>query len=92
MKATKRLLDSVWTVEYTHASPNDIVISKIGGNDQEGYDKESILPQCEIIETPDRTVVGLLFRKEYKPFEWVNFENCDKLYTVVNPKHIFAYE
>ena len=97
MKATKRLIDSVWTVEYNILSPTEVEILKFSREDPEGYEKERQLPQCGIIEDKgkdgySRTFVGLVVRDKFDSFgPWVNKQNCDHEYTVVNPKHIFDY-
>ena len=91
MKATERLINSVWTVEYNEVSPTEVEIVKFSRDDQEGYDKERELPQFLLIEESGRIVTKLLIRDKYKPFEWVNEGNCDREYKVVNPKHIFSF-
>jgi hypothetical protein len=91
MKATHRLIDSVWTVEYKHVSIHDVEIIKYSRSDPEGYKREQELPQATIIEDEKRIVHTLLVRDEFHPFEWVNLNNFDHSYTVVNPKHIFDY-
>lgn len=92
MKATHRLIDSVWTVEYNVVSPTEVEIIKFTREDQEGYDKERELPQCAIIEGDKRTFIQLLVKDKYISFEWVNKETCDHTYTVTNPRYIFNYK
>jgi hypothetical protein len=91
MKATHRLIDSVWTVEYNEVSPTEVEILSFNRTDPEGYEKERQLPQCTVIEDDNRTFVGLLVRDKFESFKWVNKENCDRKYVVVNPKHVFSY-
>jgi len=91
MKATHRLIDSVWTVEYNILSPTEVEILKFGRDDPEGYEKERQLPQCNVVEDDKRTFVALQVRDSFDSFKWVNAENCDREYKVVNPKHIFSY-
>lgn len=92
MKATKRLIDSVWTVEYTKVSEGKVKILNYSRNDSEGYEREKELPQGELIETQDR-IVTHLWLKPYDAFDgWVNEENATEIYEVVNPKFIFSYE
>jgi len=92
MKATHRLIDSVWTVEYNVVSPTEVEIIKFTREDQEGYDKERKLPQCSVIEDDKRTFVQLLVRDKFESFKWVNKDNCDHTYTVINPRYIFNYK
>ena len=91
MKATKRLIDSVWTVEFNILNENEVEILKYSREDPEGYEKERELPQHRLVEDENRTAVELLIRDKYDAFEWVNEENCDHRYKVTNPKHIFDY-
>jgi hypothetical protein len=91
MKATHRLIDSVWTLEYELDEAGNITILKYSRSDQEGYDKEKELPQCTVVENTERTVLAVYIRDSYEPFGWVNANNCDRVYVVSNPKHIFDY-
>lgn len=91
LKATNRLINSVWTLEFKQISEAEIEIVKYSRDDQEGYDKERELPQCTLIESEGRIVTSVLIRDKYQPFGWVNAENCDKQMIVTNPKHIFSY-
>lgn len=91
MKATHRLIDSVWTVEYNTVSPTEVEVIRISRDDKEGYERERQLPQCKIVEDDKRIVIELLVRDSFNSFNWVNPENCDHTYKVVNPKHIFSY-
>ena len=90
-KATKRLLDSVWTVEFKEVSPTEVEIVRYSRDDQEGYDRERKLPQGVLVETENRTVTHLLIREEFDSHNWVNETNADRKLLVVNPKHIFDY-
>lgn len=91
MKATHRLIDSVWTVEYEILSPTEIKIIRFSREDPEGYQRERELPQCTVKEENDRTFVGLYVRDKYEPFSWCSALNCDHEYTVVNPMYVFDY-
>lgn len=92
LKATHRLIDSVWTVEFNVVSPTEVEILKFSRDDPEGYDKERSLPQATVVEDADRTVTGLLIRNKFDSFSWVNLNNCDYALNVVNPKHVFDYK
>jgi len=93
IKATHRIIDSVWTLEYEIVSKDSIRILNYSRDDIEGYNKEKELPQCRIIENPNgRIIESVLVRNEFKPFDWVNANNADFNYTVVNPQYIFSYK
>jgi hypothetical protein len=92
MKATHRLIDSVWTVDFSIISPTEIIVNRFSRDDQEGYDRERELPQCTVKEDEHRRFVGLFVRDKYEPFDWCSALNCDHEYTVVNPKHVFDYK
>lgn len=91
MKATKRLIDSVWTIEYNVISENEVEITHFSRTDEEGYRRERELPQGVIIEAEHRTAVELIVRDKFDSFEWVNKDNADHIYKIINPKHIFDY-
>lgn len=90
MKATKRLIDSVWTLEYEVISPTEAEIIRYSREDMDGYRLERELPQCAIVQNEERIANKILIRK-YEPFSWVDEKNADAIYTVINPKHIFDY-
>lgn len=92
MKATHRLIDSVWTLEYEVISETEIKILNFSRDDEEGYKKEKQLPQCSIIEDNERTVTEVMIRNTFDPFNWVNRDNCDHVYKVINPQHVFSYK
>ncbi|MCQ4138789.1 hypothetical protein [Chryseobacterium sp. EO14] len=92
MKATKRLITSVWTVEFEKVSEGKVKILNYSRNDSEGYEREKELLQGELIETENRIVTHLCL-KPYDAFDrWVNEKNTTEIYEVVNPKFIFSYE
>ena len=91
MKATKRLITNVWTVEYFIISEGKVVIMNYTYEDPEGYQREKELPQCELVETENR-IVTHLWLKPYASNEWVNKDNVTEIYEVVNPQHIFSYK
>lgn len=90
MKATKRLISSVWTLEYEITEEGKMRILSYTRDDPEGYERESELQQCSLIETDKRIVVEVLLRP-YEPFGWVTVENATQRYEVENPKYIFNY-
>ena len=91
MKATERINETIWTIEYEEISSSEVRVLRYTPRDMEGYKKEKNLPQCHIIENEDRKIIGLLIRDNYNEFKQVNAENCDHSYLVVNPKNVFQY-
>ena len=83
MKATHRLIDSVWTVEFTLNPDNTATIHNYNRQDPEGYERERQLPKGWLLEDDERTVTALVL-KESKDTEAVE-------YPVTNQKHVFDY-
>jgi len=81
MKATNRILDSVWTLTYTTINNHTIEILNYNRDDSEGYEKESELPKCVLIENEKREVI----------FVKILEDGIITIYEVNNPKHIFSY-
>lgn len=91
MKATKRLIDTVWTLEYEIVDENCIKILSYTNQDKEGYEKEKQLPRCELEETKDRIVTGVWI-KSFVPFEYTMVKDKKaKKYQVTNPRFVFNY-
>jgi hypothetical protein len=92
MKATKRLIDSVWTIEYEILESGEAEILRYSRDDVEGYEKEKELPLGHIVEDEQRTAVMLIL-SPYKPFQYLadatDFQA--KTYMIANQKHIFSY-
>ena len=80
IKATHRLLDSVWTVT-AHISINTATIVAYSRDDEDGYRLEKSLPKCQLYTGNDRIVKRL-------EIEWGGNRRA---YTVNNPQHIFSY-
>lgn len=78
-KATKRVIDSVWTIQYRVHGEKQVEILSFDRNDDDGYLNEKNLPKGDLIESDDgrRTVVGAII---------AGIE-----YSVVNPKYVFSY-
>ncbi len=91
MKATNRLIDSVWTLEYEITDEGKLHILNYSREDPEGYERERELMQCALIETDQRVVIEVLMR-DHEPFGWVTLENATQRYEVENPKYIFSYK
>jgi len=92
MKATKRLLDSVWTLEYILNDNNTITIIKLGRNDDEGYEKEEKLPRFKVVESGEREALKVIIQAYESPFTHLpNENNPHSTYDVANKGHIFSY-
>lgn len=78
LKAVKRIIGSVWTVEYKLVDKDKVEIIKYTREDEEGYRREDQLPTGFMTETEERIVVNLVV--------------AGTAYTIVNPKHIFDYK
>ena len=82
MKATKRLIDSVWTLQYTMVNGYTINIVSYNRDDPEGYEKEDKLPKVRLIEKEGRVVI----------FVKITEDNKTTIYEVQNPQYIFSYK
>ena len=80
IKATHRLLDSVWTVT-AHISISTATIVAYSRDDEDGYRLEDSLPKCQLTEGNDRIVKSLE----------INWGGNTRRYTINNPQHIFSY-
>lgn len=91
MKATIKLINSIWTLEFQAVSETEIEILRYSRDDPEGYEKEDQFPRLMIDEDADRTVQGV-YLMPFHPFKcWANIS--DSVYLkVVNPAHIFSYD
>jgi len=87
--ATKRLINSVWTLTYREVG-DKIEILGYSRNNDIGYDQEKDLPRCSIVEDEARTVLGVKLLP-YKAFEY-NAAKSDKVFEVINPEHVFSYK
>ena len=88
-KGVKRLINSVWTVEFV-PTRDGVVIIKYDRKDPEGYDREKELPQANLLEDDSRTVTGLVI-SDPKSASFQDNKNTDT-FEVLNPKHIFSYD
>ncbi len=90
-KATERLIDSVWTIEFLINEEGKAVIVKLCRDDKEGYEKEKEFMRGAVIEDHERTAVKLCLRPYENFGGWCNESNCTESYEIANPKHIFEY-
>ena len=91
--ATKRLIDSVWTLAYQRVSPTEV---RILGYDREnpiGYAQERQLDLCNLRETIDGSrIVTHVALDDFKSFQcWASLTEAREHLKVVNPQHVFSY-
>ena len=89
MKATKRLINSVWTLDFEVVGPNRAKVIAFSRDDVEGYEKEKELNRHQTDEGEGRILKGF-WVSPYKPFDYVASVDGE-YYTVENPKHVFDY-
>jgi hypothetical protein len=78
LKAVRRIINSVWTLEYKLEPDQLLEIVRYSREDVDGYNREHELPKMTLIEDGNRIVHYV--------------EIAGKRYTVVNPAHIFSYK
>ncbi len=78
-KATKRLIDSVWTLEFRRVAGADRLIEVVNysRDDKDGYERALQLPKLKTTENSDRILT--------------HAEIDGKTYAVQNPQHVFSY-
>jgi hypothetical protein len=86
--ATKRLIDSVWTLGFKWVDGGVEIVSYDRESDV-GYKYEKDLLQAHLIEDENRTVIAVQLR-QYEQFN-MKFVDVPE-FTVVNPKHVFSYK
>jgi hypothetical protein len=91
--ATKRLIDSVWTLGYKRVSPTEVEIVSYDRENPIGYEQEGKLDLCNTMETLDgNRVVTHVALADYKSFDqWASLTEPRELLKVVNPQHVFSY-
>lgn len=87
--ATKRLIDSVWTMGY-EIQDNMVVIHSYDRENPVGYKQERELPQVSLIENDARLVTSVFINDKNDPFRLDHSKGGEE-YTVANPKHVFSY-
>lgn len=91
MKATHRIMDSVWTLEYRLEPDDTLTILSYDRDDPEGHEKERELPQVRLVEESGRVVTAVLLWEKYSPFRATDGTVPDFAYTVANPGRIFSW-
>lgn len=85
--ATKRLIDSVWTLGY-EIIDGKVKIHSFDRENPIGYEKEKELPQVAIFENNERHIIKVAIA-DYQQFRQ-NFNDA-KEYEVINPRYVFNY-
>ncbi|CAM3933105.1 hypothetical protein [Vibrio aquimaris] len=90
--AVRRLIDSVWTVEYMLLSDHEVKILRHSRDIDEGYTNESLLPRFKCVEDEKRHITDL---ELYLPTfgESASFDRGELTgrYRVTNPQYVFSY-
>ena len=81
--ATKRLLDSVWTLAYKEVGA-DIEIVSYDRENSIGYAQENYLPTVRLVEGEGRVVQGA----EILPVKSLK----TRYFLVANPQFVFSYK
>tara|TARA_R110001583_G_scaffold52147_6_gene162186 strand:+ start:650 stop:1456 length:807 start_codon:yes stop_codon:yes gene_type:complete len=88
--ATKRLIDSVWTMGY-EIKDDMAVIHSYDRENPIGYEQEKSLPQVSVKESAGRIVTSVVINENYDPFR-MDHSKGGKEYVVANPKFVFSYD
>lgn len=88
-KATKRLLDSVWTITFIVIDGKAYILN-YSREDADGYENETKLMLGSIIETEGRTASSIVLCP-YDSSKIANMSNATETYEIGNPKYIFDY-
>lgn len=91
MLATKRLIDSVWTMSFTMTTDTSVTVDTYDRDNMEGYEKEGRVPYLNVIEDDKRTVTHIQISDDpdAKRIDF-NWDGISKL-EVTNPQHVFTY-
>ncbi|EKA5635843.1 hypothetical protein OKZ62_001747 [Vibrio navarrensis] len=91
-RAVKRLIDSVWTVQFLFTDEGVHIIS-YSRDDEVGYVEEKRLPKAIIVEDENRIARSIkVFSPETILLEADRDDHLIGEYNVLNPKFIFSYK
>lgn len=87
--AANRLIDSVWTVDFTDHGDGTATLHRYSRDIAEGYEQEHDLPKARLNEDDNRTVEEIVLAKTRgeDPFGFTPV----KVLKVRNPEHVFDY-
>jgi hypothetical protein len=86
--ATKRLIDSVWTLAY-EVVDGEVFIHSYDRTNPIGYEKEKELPQVTLLEDDYRVVEEVAFKKYDSVMR--SSSAYGEYVQVANPKYVFSY-
>jgi len=78
LRATKRLLDSVWTIEFVINNDDTVTIARYDRTNAIGYEQERNLPSVRLVEDSKRNVIAISL-------------NDDIELPVENVQNVFSY-
>lgn len=81
MKAVHRIINAVWTLEFTLQSDDSVFIHAYSRDDPEGKLREYDLPKVRLVEDGDRTVTMVQLTRGGVKTE----------HKVANPGHVFSW-
>lgn len=90
MKATERLINKVWTLEFEKVSETEIKILNFSREDLDGYKNETAYPRLSLHEDNRRNVLGV-YLMPYEPFACWADVNKFECFKVINPDYVFNY-
>lgn len=95
MKATKRLITNIWTVDYEDHGDGSVTINSYRHDDSDGYEQENQLPRVKLIETENRVITGIWIDRDWHKrcpsASWADRDHS-RAYVVRNPDHVFSYK
>jgi hypothetical protein len=90
--AVNRLIDSVWTIQYTHNPDGTVTIHGYDRDNAIGYEQEDTLCRARLIEGDGRIVQELIVLQEPgRGFDRDLKNQPHSRFKVANPKHVFNY-
>lgn len=81
MKAIHRIINAVWTLEYTLQNDGSVFIHTYSRDDPEGKLRERELPKVRMVEDANRTVTAVLLTSG----------GVTKEHRVANPGFVFSW-
>lgn len=89
--ATKRRINSVWTVVYEHTTAGKVRILKYSRDIEAGYEREKDLPRCSLVETGERVVTHLILAPYADSRYCASEVSGAETFEVENPQFVFSY-
>ncbi len=92
-QAVHRLIDSVWTLEFT-MTHDGVEVNSFSRDNPSGYQQENSLPKVKVLEDSKRNIISVQFYKPEHRF-YMNSDDENNVigeYAVTNPQSVFSYE